>query len=75
MVLRYQQSDAAAQALGIAIQPFGVREPDVVERDPPATARFRRLFGVTVPFRRVGRIFRVVFLACIFIVPGSYSIP
>lgn len=32
MVLRYQTSDAAAQTLGIAIQPFGVREPDDIDR-------------------------------------------
>ena len=32
MVLRYQTSDAAAQRLGITIQPFGVREPDDIDR-------------------------------------------
>jgi ABC-type uncharacterized transport system substrate-binding protein len=32
MVLRYQTSDAAAQTLGITIQPFGVREPDDIDR-------------------------------------------
>ena len=32
MVLRYQTSDAAAQTLGITIQPFGVREPEDIDR-------------------------------------------
>ncbi len=32
MVLRYQTSDAAAHTLGIAIQPFGVREADDIDR-------------------------------------------
>ena len=32
MVLRYQMSDAAAQTLGITIQPYGVREPDDIDR-------------------------------------------
>ena len=32
MVLRYQMSDAAARTLGITIQPFGVREPDDIDR-------------------------------------------
>ena len=32
MVLRYQTSDAAARTLGITIQPFGVREPEDIDR-------------------------------------------
>jgi putative ABC transport system substrate-binding protein len=39
MVLRYQTSDAAAHALGIAIQPFGVREPDDIDRAFDSMAR------------------------------------
>jgi putative tryptophan/tyrosine transport system substrate-binding protein len=39
MVLRYQTSDAAARTLGIAIQPFGVREPDDIDRAFEAMAR------------------------------------
>ncbi len=39
MALRYQSSDAAAQTLGIAIQPFGVREPDDIDRAFDALAR------------------------------------
>jgi len=31
MVLRYQTSDAAAQTLGITVQPFGVREPGDID--------------------------------------------
>ena len=32
MALRYRTSDAAARTLGIAIEPFGVRELDDIER-------------------------------------------
>ena len=32
MVLRYRASDAAARTLGFTIQPFGVREPDDINR-------------------------------------------
>jgi len=39
MVLRYQMSDAAAHTLGIAIQPFGVREPDDIDRAFEAMSR------------------------------------
>ena len=39
MVLRYQTSDTAARVLGIAIQPFGVREPEDIERAFEAMAR------------------------------------
>jgi ABC-type uncharacterized transport system substrate-binding protein len=39
MVLRYQMSDAAAHTLGIAIQPFGVREPDDIDRAFEAMGR------------------------------------
>jgi len=39
MVLHYQTSDAAARKLGIAIQPFGVREPDDIDRAFEAMAR------------------------------------
>jgi putative ABC transport system substrate-binding protein len=39
MVLRYQMSDAAAQALGISIQPFGVREAGDFDRAFDALAR------------------------------------
>jgi hypothetical protein len=31
MALRYQMSDAAARTLGIAILPFGVREPEDID--------------------------------------------
>lgn len=41
MVLRYQSSDAAARILGIAIQPFGVREPEDIDRAFEAMARDR----------------------------------
>src|SRR5262249_8294181 len=41
MVLRYQSSDAAARILGIAIQPFGVREPEDIDRAFEAMARER----------------------------------
>src|SRR5262245_35031079 len=41
MVLRYQSSDAAARILGIAIQPFGVREPEDIDRAFEAIARDR----------------------------------
>ena len=39
MVLRYQSSDAAARTLGITIQPFGVREPEDIDRAFEAMAR------------------------------------
>ena len=39
MVLRYQMSDAAAQTLGIAIKPFGVREPGDIDLAFEAMAR------------------------------------
>jgi putative ABC transport system substrate-binding protein len=39
MVLHYQTSNAAAQGLGIAIQPFGVREPDDIDRAFEAMTR------------------------------------
>jgi putative ABC transport system substrate-binding protein len=39
MVLRYQTSDAAARTLGITIQPFGVREPDDIDRAFEAMTR------------------------------------
>jgi putative ABC transport system substrate-binding protein len=39
MVLRYQTSDAAARMLGLVIQPFGVREPDDIDRAFEAIAR------------------------------------
>jgi len=39
MVLRYQTSDAAARRLGLVIQPFGVREPDDIDRAFEAIAR------------------------------------
>ena len=39
MVVRYQTSDAAAQTLGMAIQSFGVREPDDIVRAFEAMAR------------------------------------
>ena len=41
MVLRYQTSDAAAQTLGIVIKPFGVREPEDIDRAFEAMARDR----------------------------------
>jgi putative tryptophan/tyrosine transport system substrate-binding protein len=39
MVLRYQTSDAAAQILGITIQPFGVREPSDIDHALERMAR------------------------------------
>jgi len=39
MVVRYQMSEAAARKLGMAIEPFGVREPDDIERAFEAMAR------------------------------------
>jgi putative tryptophan/tyrosine transport system substrate-binding protein len=39
MVLRYKTSDAAAKALGISIQPFGVREPQDIDRAFETMAR------------------------------------
>jgi hypothetical protein len=38
MVLRYQRSDAAARTLGISILPFGVREPEDIDRAFEGTA-------------------------------------
>ena len=32
MTLRYRASEASAQAMGISVQPLGVREPDDFER-------------------------------------------
>ena len=39
MTLRYQASEAGAQALGLSVQPLGVREPDDFEQ---AFATMRR---------------------------------
>ena len=39
MALRYQMSDAAARTLGIAILPFGVREPEDIDRAFEVMAR------------------------------------
>ena len=41
MTLRYQASEAGAQALGLSVQPLGVREPDEFEQAFAAMQRER----------------------------------